>query len=124
MPEEEPAAVRRDVGPLTSTVQERRQEEAAAKRHQSAVGEQPHPYVREEARPVTPHTTNLKIGSPDLVGLDGRQSEMAETSQAETPHTDSRHLGETAAQPGLEARCELVRPLKTGTRNLSRTAKQ
>jgi hypothetical protein len=50
MLERETAAMR-DNEPLTSATQERRQEEAAAKQHQAAAGEQPLPLVMEGTEP-------------------------------------------------------------------------
>ena len=58
MPERETAALRRDGEPLTSAVQERRQEEAAAEQHQAAEGEQPLPPAMEGTEPVTSPVTD------------------------------------------------------------------
>ncbi len=52
VPEEETAGVRRDGEPLASAAMKRRQEEAAADRHQAAAGERPPSSVREGIGPV------------------------------------------------------------------------
>jgi hypothetical protein len=101
MPERETAAVRRDGELLTSAVQERRQEEAAAEQHQAAVGEPP---VMEGTEPVTSSVTDPRTGSRDAVDTAGRQLTAA-SGRAETSHMDPRPLNEPTAKPGLEAVC-------------------
>jgi hypothetical protein len=88
MPERETAAVRRDSERLTSTVQEWRQEEAAAEQHHLAAGEQPLPPAREGTELVTSPLTYPKTGSRDAIGMDGRQLMAAKVSRAETSHMD------------------------------------
>jgi hypothetical protein len=53
---------------------------------------------------VTSQATDPKIGSRDLVGMDGHQPIMVETSQAETPHTNRRPLREPTVKPRLEGK--------------------
>jgi hypothetical protein len=85
MLERETAFVRRDSEPLTSAVQKRQQEEAAAEQHQTAEGEQPFPPVLEGTEPVTSSVTDPKTGSRDAVDTAERQLTVAKVSRAETP---------------------------------------
>jgi hypothetical protein len=123
MPERETAAVRRDGEPLTSAVQERWQEEAAAEQHQAAAGEQPLPPAREGTEPVTSPVTNPKTRTSNAVDTDGRQLIVAKVSRAETSHMDPRPLNEPTAKPRLKAVCMPARCLKTGTEHLSTIAR-
>ena len=60
VPEKETAAVRRDGVPLAGAAMKRRQEEAAADRHQAAAGERPPSSVREGIGPVRPRTQDVR----------------------------------------------------------------
>jgi hypothetical protein len=119
MPVRETAGVRRDGEPLTSGVQERRQKEAAANRHQAAAGEQPPPSVGEEARFVPLSATDPKCELRDMVSADRQQLTAARVDQAETSHSDPRLNDDPEAKLRLEARCKMARWSKTGTDYLS-----
>jgi hypothetical protein len=85
--ERETAAVRRDGELLTSAVQERRLEEAAAEKHQAAAGESASSPGRKTADSGVPHAVCLGARPGDQVGRDGCRPITAETAQAEPPPT-------------------------------------
>jgi hypothetical protein len=70
MPERETAAVRRDGELLTSAVQERRQEETAAEKHQVSAGEPASSPGRKTADSGVPHAVCLGAGPGNQVGRD------------------------------------------------------
>jgi hypothetical protein len=87
MLERETATVRRDGELLTSAVQERRLEEAAAEKHQAAAGESASSPGRKTADSGVPHAVCLGARPGDQVGRDGCRPITAETAQAEPPPT-------------------------------------
>jgi hypothetical protein len=89
VPEERSAAVRREGEPLTSAAMERRQEEAAADRHQAAVGERPPSSVREGIGPVPLSATDPGHKMRDAVGSDRPQLTAAKADRIETSHNES-----------------------------------
>ncbi len=95
VPEERSATVRRDGEPLTSAAMERRQEEAAADRHQAAAGERPPSSVREGIGPVPLSATDPGHKMRDAVGSDRPQLTAAKTDRIETSRNEPSitHMG-------------------------------
>jgi hypothetical protein len=84
VPEKETAAVRRDGEPLAGAAMKRRQEEAAADRHQAAAGERPPSSVREGIRPVPLSATDPGRKMRGAVGSDRPQLAAAKADRIET----------------------------------------
>jgi hypothetical protein len=88
VPEERSAAVRRDGEPLASAATERRQEEAAADRHQAAAGERPPSSLREGIGPVPLPATDPGHEMRDAVGSDRPQLTAAKADRIETSRNE------------------------------------
>jgi hypothetical protein len=84
VPEKETAAVRRDGEPLAGAAMKRRQEEAAADRHQAAAGERPPSSVREGIGPVPLSATDPGRKMRGAVGSDRPQLAAARADPVET----------------------------------------
>jgi hypothetical protein len=114
MPERETAAVRRDGEPLTSTAQERRQEETAAEKHQVAAGEPASSPGGKTADPGVPHTVCPEAGPGDQVGRDGCRPDTAKAAQAEPQPTDPE-TGKGATCPTCGLRRKVIGLLRNGS---------
>jgi hypothetical protein len=131
VPEKETAAVRRDGEPLASAAMNRRQEEAAADRHQAAAWDRPPSSVREGIGPKPLSATDPGRKMRDAVGSDRPQLTAAKADRVETSRNDSRlncepaqlaamkeQLASIAAQPRVlwlsTAGAETSAPAETG----------
>jgi hypothetical protein len=113
MQEKETAAVRRDGERLTSTAQERQQEETAASEHQAA-GESASPSQGKTADTGVLHTVCPDLGAGDQVDGGGCRSDTAQTVQVEPPPTDPEtRVGATRHTCGF--RRQLIGLLKDGS---------
>jgi hypothetical protein len=115
VPEKETAAVRRNSVPLASAAMGRRQEEAAADRHQAAAGEGPPSSVREGIGPVPLSAMDPGRKMRDAVGSDQPQLTAAKADRVETSRDDSRLNCDLAVRLRLEATSALARDLTAGT---------
>ncbi len=84
VPEKETATVRRDGEPLAGAAMKRRQEEAAADRHQAAAGERPPSSVREGIGPVPLSATDPGCKMRGAVGSDRPQLAAVKADPVET----------------------------------------
>jgi hypothetical protein len=119
LPEKETAAVRRDGEPLASAAMERRQNEAAADRHQAAVGERPPSSVREGIGPMPLSAMDPGRKMQGAVGSDRPQITAAKADRVETSRDDSRPNCDPAVRLHLGAISALARDLTAGTDCLS-----
>jgi hypothetical protein len=111
--EKETAATRRDGEPLTSAVQERRQEVTAAAEHQAA-GESSSLSQERTAAKDGPHRVCPDPGAGGKVEEDGYRSDTAETVRVKTPPTDPA-AGNGMTRHTRCSRRQLIRFLKGGS---------